>query len=142
MKIGVFALFTVAIGGSARVAKDGILHEMAKQTRQAIAEADVVIFLVDAGTGAQADRVHSGPQVFAVPVVAQYGDALAGKEPQKTKINVVLVSDIEMPGLTGIEVAARLRDLRVLVDGAAFDRGQLLDHLGRVRGPHRGLEVQ
>src|SRR3954465_365524 len=29
------------------VAKDGILHEMAKQTRQAIAEADVVLFLVD-----------------------------------------------------------------------------------------------
>src|SRR5919206_4236390 len=41
----------VDTGGFEPVAKDGILHEMAKQTRQAIAEADVVIFLVDARTG-------------------------------------------------------------------------------------------
>ena len=33
----------VDTGGFEPVAKDGILHEMAKQTRQAIAEADVVV---------------------------------------------------------------------------------------------------
>ena len=41
----------VDTGGFEPVAKDGILHEMAKQTRQAIAEADVVIFLVDGRAG-------------------------------------------------------------------------------------------
>ena len=34
-------------GGFEPVAKEGIMHEMAKQTKQAVAEADVVIFLVD-----------------------------------------------------------------------------------------------
>ena len=38
-------------GGFEPVAKDGILHEMAKQTRQAVAEADVVIFIVDGRQG-------------------------------------------------------------------------------------------
>jgi len=39
------------------VAAGGILREMAKQTRQAIAEADVVVFLVDARQGlAESDR--------------------------------------------------------------------------------------
>ena len=41
----------VDTGGFEPVAKDGILHEMAKQTRQAIAEADVVIFVVDGRAG-------------------------------------------------------------------------------------------
>lgn len=38
-------------GGFEPVAKDGILHEMAKQTRQAVAEADMVIFIVDGRQG-------------------------------------------------------------------------------------------
>jgi len=51
------AFLAVDTGGFEPVAKDGILHEMAKQTRQAIAEADVVVFLVDARAGlAQQDR--------------------------------------------------------------------------------------
>jgi GTPase len=41
----------VDTGGFEPVAKDGILHEMAKQTRQAIAEADVVVYLVDGRAG-------------------------------------------------------------------------------------------
>ncbi len=41
----------VDTGGFEPVAKDGILYEMAKQTRQAIAESDVVVFLVDARQG-------------------------------------------------------------------------------------------
>ncbi|HZQ60122.1 MAG TPA: ribosome biogenesis GTPase Der [Casimicrobiaceae bacterium] len=45
------AYLVVDTGGFEPVAKDGILHEMAKQTRQAIAESDVVIFLVDARSG-------------------------------------------------------------------------------------------
>jgi GTP-binding protein len=38
-------------GGFEPVAKVGIMHEMAKQTKQAVAEADVVIFLVDGRQG-------------------------------------------------------------------------------------------
>jgi GTP-binding protein len=41
----------VDTGGFEPVAKEGIFFEMAKQTRQAIAEGDVVIFLVDGRTG-------------------------------------------------------------------------------------------
>jgi len=51
------SFLVVDTGGFEPVAKDGILHEMAKQTRQAIAEADVVVFLVDARQGlTQQDR--------------------------------------------------------------------------------------
>ena len=38
-------------GGFEPVAKDGILHEMAKQTKQAVVEADVVVFMVDGRQG-------------------------------------------------------------------------------------------
>ena len=38
-------------GGFEPVAREGIVHEMAKQTRQAIAEADAIIFLVDGRQG-------------------------------------------------------------------------------------------
>ena len=43
--------FVVDTGGFEPVATSGILHEMAKQTRQAIAESDVVVFLVDGRNG-------------------------------------------------------------------------------------------
>src|SRR5574341_1792558 len=43
----------VDTGGFEPVAREGILLEMARQTRQAIDEADVVIFLVDARQGLQ-----------------------------------------------------------------------------------------
>jgi len=43
--------FVVDTGGFEPVAASGILHEMAKQTRQAIAESDVVVFLVDGRSG-------------------------------------------------------------------------------------------
>lgn len=39
------------IRGFEPLAKDGIMHEMARQTEQAIAEADAVIFVVDGRTG-------------------------------------------------------------------------------------------
>jgi len=47
----------VDTGGFEPVAKSGILHEMAKQARAAIAEADAVVFLVDGRAGlAEQDR--------------------------------------------------------------------------------------
>jgi GTPase len=41
----------VDTGGFEPKAKDGIMHAMAKQTRQAIAEGDVIVFLVDGREG-------------------------------------------------------------------------------------------
>jgi len=50
-RVGERSFLVVDTGGFEPVAKDGILHEMAKQTRQAIDESDVVVFLVDARDG-------------------------------------------------------------------------------------------
>ena len=50
-RIGEQAYFVVDTGGFEPVATEGILYEMARQTRQAIDEADVVVFLVDARQG-------------------------------------------------------------------------------------------
>jgi GTPase len=50
-RIGDKPFLVVDTGGLEPVAKDGILHEMAKQTRQAVDEADVVLFLVDGRQG-------------------------------------------------------------------------------------------
>jgi GTP-binding protein len=41
----------VDTGGLEPVAKEGIMHEMAKQTRQAVDEADMVLFIVDGRDG-------------------------------------------------------------------------------------------
>jgi GTP-binding protein len=50
-RVGGRPFFVVDTGGFEPVAKDGILHEMAKQTLQAIAEADVILFMVDVRQG-------------------------------------------------------------------------------------------
>ena len=53
-RMGDHPFLVVDTGGFEPVAKDGILLEMARQTQQAIAESDVVIFLVDARAGVNA----------------------------------------------------------------------------------------
>jgi GTP-binding protein len=56
-RIGERSFLIVDTGGFEPIAKEGIFHEMAKQTRQAIAEADVIVFMVDAREGlTQQDR--------------------------------------------------------------------------------------
>jgi len=50
-RLGDRPFLVVDTGGFEPVAKDGIMFEMAKQTKAAIAEADVVVFLVDARAG-------------------------------------------------------------------------------------------
>lgn len=50
-RVGDRPYFVVDTGGLEPVAKDGILHEMARQTQAAIAEADIIIFLVDGRDG-------------------------------------------------------------------------------------------
>src|SRR5512143_3335218 len=50
-RIGERPYLVVDTGGLEPVAKEGILHEMAKQTRQAVDEADLVLFIVDGRDG-------------------------------------------------------------------------------------------
>src|SRR5512147_3293456 len=50
-RVGTTPFLVVDTGGFEPVAKEGILHEMAKQTLQAIAEADVIVFMVDVRQG-------------------------------------------------------------------------------------------
>jgi GTP-binding protein len=50
-RIGSKPYLVVDTGGLEPVAKDGIMHEMAKQSRQAVDEADVVLFIVDGRAG-------------------------------------------------------------------------------------------
>lgn len=50
-RIGERPFLVVDTGGLEPVAKEGIMHEMAKQTRQAIDEADLVMFIVDGRAG-------------------------------------------------------------------------------------------
>jgi GTP-binding protein len=57
-RVGDKPFIVVDTGGLEPVTKEGIYHEMAKQTLQAIAEADVIIFLVDVRQGVTAhDRL-------------------------------------------------------------------------------------
>ncbi|HUH40518.1 MAG TPA: ribosome biogenesis GTPase Der [Castellaniella sp.] len=53
-RVGDHPFIVIDTGGFEPVATRGILIEMARQTEQAIAEADVVVFLVDAREGANA----------------------------------------------------------------------------------------
>ena len=53
-RVGDIPFIAIDTGGFEPVAKTGILREMARQTSQAIAEADVVVFLVDARAGVNA----------------------------------------------------------------------------------------
>src|SRR4051812_9991599 len=50
-RIGERAFLVIDTGGFEPVATTGIMHQMARQTKQAIAEADAVIFLTDARAG-------------------------------------------------------------------------------------------
>jgi GTP-binding protein len=50
-RMGERPFLVIDTGGFEPVAKDGIMHEMAKQTKQAVAEADVVVFIVDGRQG-------------------------------------------------------------------------------------------
>jgi len=57
-KLGSKPYLVVDTGGFEPVAKDGIFHEMAKQSLQAVDEADAVVFLVDGKSGMSAhDKV-------------------------------------------------------------------------------------
>jgi GTP-binding protein len=74
----------VDTGGFEPVAKDGILYEMAKQTRHAIAEADVVVFLVDARQGlTELDRNIAGLLRRAARPVVLAANKAEGLAPER-----------------------------------------------------------
>lgn len=50
-RVGEKPFLVIDTGGFEPVAKEGIMYEMAKQTKQAVAEADVVVFIVDGRQG-------------------------------------------------------------------------------------------
>ncbi len=50
-RVGNRPYLVVDTGGFEPLAKDGIMHEMARQAEQAIAESDILLFLVDARAG-------------------------------------------------------------------------------------------
>ena len=50
-RMGNRPFLVIDTGGFEPVAKEGIMHEMARQTKQAVAEADVVVFIVDGRQG-------------------------------------------------------------------------------------------
>ena len=50
-RLGEKPFIVVDTGGFEPVAKEGIMSEMARQAREAIAEADVIVFLVDGRAG-------------------------------------------------------------------------------------------
>lgn len=86
-RIGKQRFIAVDTGGFEPVVKSGLLREMARQTEQAIAESDVVIFLVDARSGVNAHDHEiaqmlrrSGQNVFLAVNKAEgmrYGSATA-----------------------------------------------------------------
>ena len=57
-RVGERPFLVIDTGGFEPIAKDGIVFEMAKQTRQAVAEADVVVFLVDGRQGLTPQDKH------------------------------------------------------------------------------------
>jgi GTP-binding protein len=63
-RVGPKSYLVVDTGGFEPVAKDGIYHQMARQTRQAVDEADVVLFIVDARAGLTAQDREIGEDLM------------------------------------------------------------------------------
>ena len=84
-RAGEQAYFVVDTGGFEPKATAGILHEMAKQTKQAIAESDVVVFLVDGRQGltAQDTTIADLLRKAGRPVVLAVNKA-EGLAPERT----------------------------------------------------------
>ncbi|MBI2296031.1 MAG: ribosome biogenesis GTPase Der [Betaproteobacteria bacterium] len=87
-RVGGKPYLVVDTGGFEPMAREGIFHEMARQTRQAVDEADAILFVVDARAGLAAqDRAiagelrKSGRRVFLVVNKAEGTDpGVAGAE--------------------------------------------------------------
>ena len=80
-KLGDRPYLVVDTGGFEPLAKDGILHEMARQTEQAVAEADTIVFMVDGRAGITpqdkeiAKKLRKNPRPVVVAVNKEIGRA-------------------------------------------------------------------
>ena len=81
-RLGEKPFIVVDTGGFEPVAKEGILSEMARQAREAIAEADVIVFLTDARTGLtpQDKRIAQQLREARVPVLLAVNKAEGMRE--------------------------------------------------------------
>jgi GTP-binding protein len=87
-RLGDKPFIVVDTGGFEPVAKEGILSEMARQAREAIAEADAIVFLTDARAGltpqdkriAQQLREARVPVILAVNKAEGMREEIAGAE--------------------------------------------------------------
>ncbi|RYF14856.1 MAG: ribosome biogenesis GTPase Der [Comamonadaceae bacterium] len=114
---GRYEFIVIDTGGFEPTAESGIYKEMAKQTKQAVAEADVVVFVVDAraGLSAQDHDIANYLRKLGKPTV------LAGNKAEGMLEGVQLAEFYEL-GLGEIHAvsAAHGQGIRSLVD-AAFD---------------------
>src|SRR5205814_5075440 len=62
-RLGPKPFIVVDTGGFEPVAKDGILSQMARQAREAIAEADVIVFVTDGRSGLTPHDKRIAPQL-------------------------------------------------------------------------------
>jgi len=116
-KQGRYEFIVIDTGGFEPSAESGIYKEMAKQTKQAVAEADVVVFVVDAraGVSAQDHDIAQYLRKLGKPTV------LAGNKAEGMLEGVQLAEFYEL-GLGEIHAvsAAHGQGIRSLVD-AAFE---------------------
>ena len=91
-KVGSKPYLVIDTGGFEPVVDSGILHEMAKQTLQAVDEADAVVFLVDGRTGLTpqdkiiADRLRQSPR--PVYLAVNKGEGAIGLYLQPSSTNL------------------------------------------------------
>jgi GTP-binding protein len=116
-KQGRYEFIVIDTGGFEPTAESGIYKEMANQTRQAVAEADVVVFVVDAraGLSAQDHDIANYLRKLGKPTV------LAGNKAEGMQEGAQLAEFYEL-GLGEIHAvsAAHGQGIRSLVD-AAFE---------------------
>ncbi|MCC2632777.1 MAG: engA [Ramlibacter sp.] len=112
---GRYEFIVIDTGGFEPRAEDGIYKEMAKQTKQAVAEADVVVFIVDAraGLSAQDHDIANYLRKLGKPVL------LVGNKAEGMLEGVQLAEFYEL-GLGEVHAvsAAHGQGIRSMVDAA------------------------
>lgn len=149
-RVGPRPYIVVDTGGFEPVAKDGILAQMAKQTLQAVAESDVVIFLVDGRAGlapqdhqiAQQLRRSGRPTLLAVNKL----EGLTGEGRTAEFYELGLGEPVAVSGAHGDGVYSLVEDaLSRLPTPAEGSEGVTLDQYAEPRGedglPLHGLRV-
>jgi GTP-binding protein len=134
-KQGRYEFIVIDTGGFEPTAESGIYMEMAKQTRQAVAEADVVVFVVDAreGLSAQDHDIAKYLRKLGKPTV------LAANKAEGMTEGVQLTEFYEL-GLGEVHPvsAAHGQGIRSLVD-AAFEPLQLPEEGDEEEGTEPGV---